>query len=269
MTGLEYVKAALRLCGVLDGMETPKGEEGDDALNALNRMMRSWSAELGPISSRKLITFTLTSGTFRYTIGNTTYDDDPLTQDDIAYWRPQQILEAHVRVDGVDNRLEIVTFQEYQRIASKDPGDSIPYVLGYNPSTPSGVIYLYPPPGGAYSLRLTLLAPFKEFALATDTGDTLSSGIDVAGAISKTNMEESLDYFFPPGYDHAIVTNLAELLGAEYGIPMTRLAVIQGMAQKAKASIVNGNLEVEALELDPRLPNSRSRTSFSDFQSGF
>ena len=268
MTGLEYIKAAMRLCGALDGMETPKGEEGDDALNALNRMMRSWSAEIGPISSKKLITHTLTAGTFRYTIGVASYQTDPVTYDDIVTYRPQQILEAHVRVNDVDEPLKIVTFQEYQRISSKDPGDSIPEILGYNPSASSGVIYLWPPPLGAYSLRLTTLLSFKEFTLSTDTGDTL---LDTASTpdISKTTIEQQPEYYFPPGYDHAIVTGLAELLGAEYGIPMTRLAVIQGMASKAKAVIVNGNVEIEAFELDPRLPISRSRTSFSDFQSGF
>jgi len=272
MTGLEYIKSAMRLAGILDGAESPKGEEGDDALDTLNRMIRSWSMEIGPIFSRKLVTHTLTAGTFRYTIGKTTYNTDPETADDIGNYRPQQVLSAHIRSGEFDYPLDIVIFKDYQAITAKGNGNGRPTVLCYNSSAPSGVIYLWPPPDSAYSLRMTVLFPFKEFALETVSGDVTASGITfpVVNQTS-TEFENEIDWIFPPGYDHAIVTNLAALLGVEYGISLSRFSQIQAMAIKSKADIKCSNIDIEALQLDPRLPESRDRAygSFSDFQAGW
>lgn len=272
MTGLDYVKSALRLCGVQDATESPTGAEGDDALNVLNRMMRGWSMEMGgPIFSRKILTHTLTAGTARYTIGNTDYTSDPPSYDDILTYRPQQVLNATIRSSGIDYPLELVSFAEYQDISNKTPGNNRPTQLCYNASAPSGVIYLNPPPDSAYSLRLTVLAPFINFALSVESGDavnTQENSVIEAYSTSKTTIDgTSLDYFFPPGYDDAIVSGLAFLLGAEYGIPMSRLSVIKGMAEKAKARLYVHNMEVENLQSDPLLPVSHRTQGWYDWNA--
>lgn len=264
MTGLQYIKAALRLCGVMDSMETPKGEESDDALETLNRLLRHLALGIGPIFSEKLVTHTLTAGTLRYTIGSTTYDDDPAAYDDIISYRPQSILSAYIRSSNIDYPVKVIPYQEYQSFDDKATASGRPEYLAYNNSSPSGVIYLYPNPDAADSLRMIVQFPFREMTLSdTSNGDVDADGNDDPFTdAGKPNIDADIDYMFPPGYDEMLITNLAAELAIEYGVPMGRYNQIRQRAIDTKAAVVQSNFKVEDLILDPRLPNRRNSWNY-------
>lgn len=268
MTGQEYINAALRLCGAIQPGESVAGGEANDALDTLNRMIRHFSIEFGPIFSEKLITHTLTASTFRYTIGKTEYTNDPQVLDDIQYPRPQRVISASIRRSSVDYPVKVIPWQEYETFSDKSTASGMPEYLAYNPSAPSGVIYLYPIPDAADSLRLVCQYSFQDMELATETGDVTWNAGNTAtttadGFVTKSNMDTTAnDYFFPPGYDEMIVNNLALKLAPEYDVPMSKYSVIRQMAMDSKAAVVQSNFKVESLVLDPRLPNERNSWNY-------
>lgn len=230
MTGLDYISAALRLCGVVAPGETVGGPEGADGLSALNRMLDGWSMELGAILSETQESFTLTSSDESYTIGAT---------GDLTTTRPIRVIAAVIRDSSSnDYTLRVVTNHEYQEIVTKEPGDGVPRIMAYNPAYPNATITFFPPPDTGYTFRLTSLKPL--------------AAVTLAGS-----------YSVAPGYDDAIIYNLAYRLGMEYGAP--NLAGIYEHATKLYSALKLGNMEVDELTLDPNLPTSFGRW---DIQTG-
>jgi len=99
-----------------------------------------------------------------------------------------------VRVPGgsTDYPLTVKTLEEYRLRRNKSTA-TIPWWIAYNPTFPNGTFYLFWKPDVAYELHLVSLKELGSFS-ALNTTVTL-----------------------PPGYEDAIVWNLALRLGPSYG----------------------------------------------------
>lgn len=180
-TARTIIKKAMQKVGVLTKGENPAADEANDALDALNSLIDSWSNYSANIYSRALETFSLTSAA-TYTIGagqtfNTT--------------RPIQIVDAYVTSGGIDYPLTIINQEQFDPVSMKTT-QGIPQYLIYNNAYPYGTITLYYVPSGVSSITLLSEKPITTFA----TLDTSMS--------------------LPQGWERALVYNLALELAPEY-----------------------------------------------------
>lgn len=185
---------------VLTGGETPTSEEVADGLDNLNRMIASWSNDSLLIYARTFENFPLLSGVGDYTIG-------PGADFDTA--RPMHIIDAYVRQSTLDYWLNIIPDEQYDAIAYKNI-DSIPQVLNYTAQYPQATIRIFPKPQNSYTLYLRSEKQLTSIGL---------------------NDEVSL----PPGWEDALVYNLAVRLGPSYGVPVD--PVLVELARNAKSML--------------------------------
>lgn len=196
-TARTIIKRAMQDNGVLTKGENPSADEANDALDALNALIDSWSNFSANIYSRALETFSLTSAA-SYLIGagqtwNTT--------------RPVQIVDAYTTIGTIDYPLSIINQEQYDSISFK-ANAGIPQYLVYNNAYPYGTVTLYPTPAGPTSITLLSEKPITTFA----TLDTSAS--------------------LPQGWERALVKNLAMELTPQYGQRVT-----PELAQAAKESL--------------------------------
>jgi len=181
-TAREIITKSLQKIGVLIKSEAPSADEAADGLSSLNQLIESWSNDSSAIISRAWETFTLVAGQSTYTMGsgqtfNTT--------------RPINILQAYVRIGGVDTDVGIITDSAYNEIPFKAL-TGVPQWLNYDNANPTDNLRIYPVPASAYQLFMLSEKPLAGFA-------TLDTTV-----------------IMPPGWERALVYNLALELAPEY-----------------------------------------------------
>lgn len=181
-TARKIIKKAMQKTGVLVKSETPDDDEANDALDALNALIDSWSNDSANITTRVRETFPLTSAK-TYTIG---------VGQDFDTARPMQIVEAFTSLSVTDTPILIVNQEEYDSISYKDAVGQ-PSALTYDSGFPTGLITIYPTPDASYTLTILSEKALTGFA-TLDTELTL-----------------------PNGWERALVYNLAIELAPEYG----------------------------------------------------
>jgi hypothetical protein len=176
-TAQTLIKGALRAIGVVATGETPSAAEMQDGLEALQLMLRGWSAHNIRLYYTKQESLAL-SGAESYTIGSGGSLDTV---------RPSSIRGAWTS----DGPVQIVDEGWYRKVrASSLSGGPVGY-LWYSPEYPLGK--LYPWPMATATLYVDSLKPLTDPATITT------------------------DVSFPPEYDEAIKWNLAVRLAPEYG----------------------------------------------------
>ncbi len=217
MTVQELLKAALRVIGVVAPGETPTDAELQDAREALNLMLESWSDERLIIYFTTREIFTLTAGDADYSIGDGA---------DFDTTRPEKIQGAFIRdSDSIDHPVEIIGESKYREISLKST-QARPDQLWYNPTTPNGTIYLYPVPDSAEDLYLDSLKPLTEF----------------------TNLTAEIE--FPGAYKEALKWNLALRLAPEYGKSASQEVIALANSARRKIKALNAANQVEPVELE-------------------
>lgn len=182
-TAREIVKKSLQKIGVLVKNEEPSADEANDGLDSLNQLIQSWSNDSALITSRAWETFTLTAGQSTYTMGvGQTFNTS----------RPTNIIGAYIRNGNVDTWLTIVGDEAYNSITYKGL-TGIPQFLNYDNANPTDNLRLYPVPASAYPIFLLSEKPLV-------TISTLDTTLDL-----------------PPGWERALIYNLAAELAPEYG----------------------------------------------------
>ena len=188
-TARNIIKRALQKNGVLTKAESPSGDEASDGLSALNGLLASWSNDGLLVYARTSESFPLVSGQANYSIGaGGDFDTD----------RPLQILTAFTRISNVDYDMDIVGDEIFDTITQKNITSSIPDVMTYVPSTPRGEITIYPVPTTG-TLHIRTEKQLSSFA-------TLDTELDL-----------------PPGWERALIFNLALEIAGEYGQPVDQL----------------------------------------------
>lgn len=184
-TGQTIIERAMRLLSALDTGGSPTAEQQAEMLVALNAMLDSWNTDRLIVFSVERKTFTLTAGLNPHTIGS---------GGNLNVTRPVKIENASI-VDGtLEYPLEILNLGRYQELADKATETTIPDSLYYDPqmdATSRGRLYLWPVPSSANTLVLYLWTPLTT-AIAWATTLVL-----------------------PPGYERAIVYNLAVEIAPE------------------------------------------------------
>jgi len=211
MTAQQIINAALRKIRVISASQSASTSQESNALEALDVLLRSWSAEgLMVYYVEELEPFALT-GAASYTIGD---------GGDFDTVRPVKILGAVVRSGGIDVPLDIVAQNRYLEIAQKSTGDT-PAILWYNPVYPLADIYLWPVGSAGINIYLNSVKPLTE-------------PTDITSSIS-----------FPPEYDRAMIFNLAVDLAPEFDKMVS--PTLANMALQAKNNISNlyASLQVE------------------------
>lgn len=235
----DIIRDALLEIGVLGEGETPSADAQAGVLRSLNRMLSGWSTENLLLYEKVREEFTLVAGTAAYTIGESAATFNTV--------RPITLEEAKIEIQGsnpFEVPLNILNIQEYAAIALKGSGSNIPTDLFLSGSYPNETMTLYPVPAEANKLVLYSLKPFSAFAAVSDSVS------------------------FPPGYEDAIINNLALKLCPSYGKEpsMTLLSA----AMESKANIKRKNIKPVYLTCDQAvLGNSRSFNIYSGEQMRF
>ena len=214
-TTLTIITKALQKNGVMTDSEVPSDSMANDGLDALNAMLGSWSNDSLSVYARTTESFTLVSGTASYTIGasqtfNTT--------------RPIAIIDAYTREGTTDTRVEIITDKMYYDIADKSSTGQ-PKYLNYDNGFAAGTIRLYPSPDKAYSLYLLSEKPLSALTL-------------------------NQTFSMPPGWERAMIYNLAMDLAPDYGQAITN--DLKLIADQSKASIMRAVLRNRQMQAYPQ-----------------
>lgn len=225
-TARDLIKASLRLIGAIATGETPSADEQTDALSAMNRMIDSWSNESLIIYEKVREEFSLTVNDGEYTIG---------ASGDFNTTRPMRIEAATYEDQSASPAFEypinIINLDEWANIQAKDL-TGIPTHLYFETSYPLATIHLWPKPDTADKLVLYSWKPLSSFASANATAS------------------------LPPGYEDALVYNLAVRLAPEYGKAVA--PEIASTALDAKGNIKRMNIKPHYLRCDPFLNNRRT-----------
>lgn len=182
-TARTIIKKAMQKAGILTKSETPASDETNDGLDALNAMLSSWSNDSLLVYVRAVEQFTLAGGTASYTIGpsmtfNTT--------------RPLQIVSGYVRSGATDYPLNPLQDAVYDKSIADKSTQGIPENFVYSGNSPTASIVFYPVPSSSYAVFLRMEKQLTQFAL-------------------DDNVE------FPPGWERALIYNLAVEIAPEYG----------------------------------------------------
>ena len=205
----DIIKASMRKLGVIASGEPLTADAQQDALSALQSMLRSWSAEKINVFSSINETLVLTPGTHVYTWG---------VGGSINTARPNQIIGASINsTDGITSPVEVIGEGRYISIALKTTSGS-PYLLFPKYNYPYVQVTLYPVPAIAETLNLYSIKPFTEASSFDSVDDELQ---------------------MPAIYEEPTIYNLAVRIAPEFGVAVK--ASVAAMATSSYNRIVNLN----------------------------
>lgn len=222
-TANDIITRSLRDLSIIGQGEVADADQAADALVSLNDMVSAWANESALIYQVATDVVTLTGGKKDYTIGSGAYD--------INSPRPVKVLQAFVRMNGIDYPLEIISRELYQSIILKDLQTQLPTILYYDTGYPSSTIRLWCSPNQANTLHIDSLKPFTAFSSLTDVVS------------------------LPPGYERALRLNLDVELMPQYQVSNDK---IDKMALEAKAGIKRANHFPESLSFDSAIPTGHN-----------
>lgn len=227
-TVLDIIKDAMSESTILTKDEDPTNGEAQNALRILNRMLGSWTNSAALQFERVTESFPLNNLQTTYTIG---------TGGDFNTTRPTKIVHAHVRQSNTDYNLDIANDAKYQSITYKSIG-GLPEVLNFTNEFPLATINIYPAPSSIYTLFIT-----SEKALTSypTTATTVN---------------------LPPGWEDALVYNLAVRLARVYGQPTD--PDLKELARASKASIA-----LNALRNNPLQSQLSTKGSDDNIYTGY
>jgi len=181
------IEIALRLLGVLAQGETADASMAQDALQAMNQMIDSWSIERLAVYATQDQTFTWPSGQKVRTIGPT---------GDFVGNRPVQVMDSTYYVQpntNISYNPRLVNEDQYNQIALKSLTSQYPIVLWVNNTNPDVTMTVYPVPSQDLSWHIISVQELSQPALLTT------------------------ELVFPPGYLRAFSYNLACEIAPQYG----------------------------------------------------
>lgn len=200
-TARDIITKALQKIGAVTKTESVSADEASDGLSSLNGLISSWANDSLLVHGRSWETFTLTAGDGEYTIGPTA--DFPTT-------RPVSLVASYVRDADTDYPLQVISDESYTLFIQSKSDSGVPDVINLDNAYPTSKIRLYPVPDRTYTLFLLSEKPLTTLGL----DDTIS---------------------LPPGWERALIYNLAIEIAPEYGQQIDQ--VMYQIALEAKASI--------------------------------
>ncbi len=231
----DLIARTLRILGVIASGETPSASEQADMLTALNSMLFSWSTEGLTLFRTTTNAFPLIPSQQVYTIG---------TGGDFDVPRPVRIKTAYLRYlsgsQPADLPLRILTREEWDALTVKTLDSSMPTDVFIDDDMPLTQIKLWPAPTEAHELVLVYQEPLGGFADINE------------------------DVIMPPGYDRAIVYNLAVEAAPEFGKSASNETVL--IAQNSLGNVKRINIKPQIAT--PDYPRGGSSYLFSIITGG-
>ena len=227
----------MRLINALGSGEGASAEQQSDMLLALNAMLDSWNTERLVIFSVERQTFTLTAGLNPHTIGPT---------GNIAVARPVKIDHASIIDNNLEYPMEQLNLARYQALPDKNTQSTIPDSYWYDPrldGSGRARLYLWQVPSTANTIALYLWTP-------------LSAAMTWAASVS-----------FPPGYERAIVYNLALEIAPELARNPSEAVV--HTAIESKAAIKSINIQPNYVEIDEMVLMGRGNRGHYNVYTGY
>jgi hypothetical protein len=215
-TAKDQITSALRLIGQLAEGETATAATLNDALDAFNQMLDSWSTERLSIYATQDQVFTWPANTATRTIGPSGdfMGVRPISLDDSTYFNDSA---------GVSSGISIINQQQYNGIAVKTATSTDPQVLWINMDMPDATMTVYPVPTSSLEFHIVSVDELSQPATLTTT---LS---------------------FPPGYKRAFKFNLACEIAAEFGVEPP--ASVQRLAMVSKRNLKRQNAPKDVMSL--------------------
>lgn len=212
VTGLSIAQQAYEQLGVIQPGDTPSTTLKANALDALNGMLSSISAEQYSVFTQTFQTFSLVSGQPAYTLGvGGTMGTASRAQKAVAW----SASSGNFRVSG-----PVLSFPEFQTQAQDPLGSTatLPRIVGADEAYPLINLRVHPVPSATPgNIEIAYWTPVSQFVLITDT-------ITV-----------------PEGWYQMLWSNLAVILYPKYarvgGLPPELAAI----AQNSKAALVQQN----------------------------
>lgn len=216
-TAGDIINGSLRLIGQLAEGEVPSADTAQDALNAMNQMIDSWSTErLAVFATQDQVFIWPTSAATR-TLGPTGdfIGERPIKVDDSTYFKDS--------TSGLSFGIKLINQQQYNAIALKTVTSTYPQVMWVNETYPNIEMTIYPVPFKALEWHIVSVQPLSSAAtLATDLS-------------------------FPPGYLRAFRYNLACELAPEFGVEPSPQVQRIAMTSKRDLKRINNPDDVMAI----------------------
>ena len=214
-TAQDICRQAMLDAGVLGAGAPIPGDQAQDIVNKLNRILDNLNCEERFSYAETSFVGTLTAGLNPHLIGPTG------TVTFVQAQRPIDIESANI-VDtavspNVNVPLDVVSYREYASLAVPSIATLFPKYLYYEQDWPNGKIFLYPVPTAPYGLNIWQRTILSQLLL-TDT------------------------FSLPPGYWDAITLTLAEDLCAMFDQEPSQLLMTK--ARQARARVEGNNLSI-------------------------
>lgn len=225
----DQIYAALRLLGVLAEGETPSPDTAQDALNALNQMLDSWSIERLSVFNTIDQMFTWPASIISRTLGpsGNFVGVRPVLLDDASYFRDPST--------GVSYGIKFLNQQQYDAIAVKTVTATYPQVMWVNMDMPDVTMKVYP-------------VPLRDLEFHFVSAKELTQPATLA-----------TDLVFPPGYLRAFKYNLACELAPEFGVEPS--ATVQRIAMTSKRNLKRINNPDDLMTMPYSLVTTRQKYS--------
>ena len=223
------IRGAMRKVGILAAGEPLSAEEGQDALEAFQIMLDSWSTEslLIPVNSEIIVN--LSPDSANYTIGKfkgaNPCEKPPATHTETP--RPIEFLSAFIRDgSGADYPQEMIDSDTYGAVSRK-VNSSRPSRFYLQKGWPLNTIKFEALPFAAENLHIEALLPLTSLL----KGDCLQEEIDL-----------------PEGYHKALLYNLALELAPEWGQDISQIVARE--ATTSKKHIKRNNYQSSLMRTD-------------------
>lgn len=158
-SGSEIVRDALILVGGIEGDETPEAHQEAYALRALNRITKAWSKKGLKVWAMQETTLTLVAAQASYTLG---------PAGDLVINRPLMIESPRRVVNSVETPIELVGRKDYMDQPAKD-SQGKPVFVYYDSQLVRGVLYVWPAPDAADSIKFSYRSYLEDFDAGEDT----------------------------------------------------------------------------------------------------
>ena len=178
-SALDLIKTAAQKLGAIESGASLTAEEANDGLNVLNSMLDAWAIDRRYVYHIQQASHAWPGAATSRTIGS---------GGDFNTTRPERLEPGTFFRDSSSNDYPVFVTEDrtiYDRIVVKSSTSTYPQILFYDRVYPLGVLYVYPVPSSALTLKLNSWNILQSFATLTT------------------------DLSLPMGYRHLIEHNLA------------------------------------------------------------
>lgn len=218
-TTRDLIRQSLSLITVVGAGENMTAEDAADNLRLLNQMLDMWSSDGAVIYNRSIDTKALNSGVQSYTMG---------PSGDINTIRPVGITQATITLGDVVTPVNIWSENTFSTLTLPTLQGGTPYDMYVNNGFPLLTLQLYPIPTSGQTLTLYSMKPLTNLGI----NDVIS---------------------LPPGYEMAIVYNLAVMTAPQYEREAS--PTVKKIADRSLSTVKANNLQYAqpTMAVDPAL----------------